>query len=80
MLDRSRSPAAIRARESRARLKAGVRTFRVRAHGRRLAAAMRLANPKLGDDLAPEAIEAELDAILDAFCVRWLGPAKKPCA
>jgi hypothetical protein len=80
MLNRPPSPDAIRARESRARLKVGVRTFRVRAHTRRLEAAMRLANPKLGDELTPEAIEAELDAILDAFCVRWLGPAKKPCA
>ena len=50
MLQRSPSPDAIRARSSRARLKVGVRTYRVRAHTRRLVAAMRKANPNLGDD------------------------------
>jgi hypothetical protein len=41
---------------------------------------MRLANSRLGDELTSEEIEAELDAILEAFCIRWLGPGKKPCA
>ena len=80
MLQRSSSPDAARARRSRARLKAGVRTFRVRAHARRLEAAMRKANPNLGEDLDQQAIEAELDDIVAAFCDRWLGPAKKPPA
>jgi hypothetical protein len=62
MLQLSPSPDAARARRSRARLKAGVRTFRVRAHGRRLVAAMHKANPNLGDDdLDQKAIELELD-------------------
>jgi len=81
MLQRSPSPDAARARRSRARLKAGVRTFRVRAHTRRLEAAMRKSNPNLGDeDLDQKAIEAELDDIVEEFCARWVGPAKKPPA
>ena len=81
MLERSPSPDAARARRSRARLKAGVRTFRVRAHGRRLVAATRKANPVLGDDeFDQKAIEAELDDIVEEFCARWVGPAKKPPA
>jgi hypothetical protein len=75
---RSASPDAIRARNSRARLKAGVRTFRVQAHIRRLAAAMRRANPRLGDDLTSDQIETELNEIVAAFTDRWLG--KKPFA
>ena len=81
MLQRSPSPDAARARRSRARLKVGVRTFRVQAHSRRLIAAMRKANPALGDDdLNQQTIEAELDDIVAAFCDRGLGPAKKPPA
>jgi hypothetical protein len=72
MLDRSTSPAALRARASRARLRSGVRTFKVRAHARRLVAAMRRANPELNDDLEHAAIEAELNAIVAAFIARWL--------
>jgi hypothetical protein len=72
------TPGAIRARRSRARRKAGVETFRLRAHRRRLVAAMRLANPSLGEDeLSREAIERELESIAAAYCDRWLVPAKK---
>jgi hypothetical protein len=49
-----------------------VRTFRVRAHGRRLITAMRRANPDLGDDLDHAAIEAEVNAIVAAFIARWI--------
>jgi hypothetical protein len=45
VLERSRSPGAIRARKSRARRKQGVRTYKLLAHERRLVAAMRRANP-----------------------------------
>ena len=75
---RSNSPAAICARRSRARLGDGIRTYRVRAHTRRLTAAMLKANPSLSELTTPEQIEAELDDILAAFIVRWLG--KIPCA
>jgi hypothetical protein len=75
MLQRSPSPDAIRARSSRARLKAGVRTYRVRAHARRLRAAMFAANPRLGlSDLdTPEQVEAELNDVIAAFTERWVG-------
>jgi hypothetical protein len=55
--------------------------FRIEAHGERLAAAMKLANPSLPEDFAIEsaAVEAELAAIVDAFVARWL-LRKKPCA
>jgi hypothetical protein len=72
MLDRSPSPDAIRARKSRARLKRGIRTYKVRAHTRRLVAAMRRANPKLADDPTTDQIEAELNEIILAFIDRWL--------
>jgi hypothetical protein len=60
------------ARNSRARIKVGVRTYRVRAHARRLVAAMRRANPKLPDDPTQDQIEAELGDIVAAFVERWL--------
>jgi hypothetical protein len=72
MLDQARSPGALRARASRARLRDGIRTFRVRAHTRRLITAMRRANPDLSDELEHAAIEAELNAIVAAFIARWI--------
>jgi hypothetical protein len=72
-LPRTPSAAALRARRSRARLRNGVRTFKVRAHTRRLVAAMCRANPDLGDELEHAAIEAELNAIVDSFITRWIG-------
>jgi hypothetical protein len=79
MLHRLPSPDALRARKSRARLKAGVRTFRVRAHHRRLVAALRKANPQAGElDAWPE-VEAELAAIVEEFITRWVG-GKNPFA
>jgi hypothetical protein len=75
------TPGAVRARASRARLKEGVVTFKLRAHRKRLVAAMALANPELGDiGENTQAIEAELNVIIEAFVSRWLGPPKKPCA
>jgi hypothetical protein len=79
MLERATKSGAARARRSRARLKAGIRTFKVQAHVRRLVAAMRLANRGLGGDLDQAAVERELGAIVTAFIDRWLQP-KKPCA
>jgi hypothetical protein len=79
MLHRPSSPAAVRARERRARLRAGIaRDLRVRVPTRRLVAAMRAANPRLPEgELGPAEIEAELAEIVVAFIARWLGRAKK---
>jgi hypothetical protein len=71
------SAGALRARDSRARLKQGVRTFRVRAHERRLAAALRRPQPGLPDELTPEMIETMLADVVGTFITRWIGPAKK---
>jgi hypothetical protein len=60
------TPGAARARNSRARRKQGVRTFRVRAHERRLVAALRRANPSLPAELSLELIGSELEAIVAA--------------
>jgi hypothetical protein len=73
MLDRARSLGATRARASQARLRNGIRTFKVRAHTRRLVAAMRRANPELGAEPEHAAVEAELTAIIDTFIRRWIG-------
>jgi hypothetical protein len=70
---RAHTPGAVRARASRARLRSGVRTFRVRAHARRLITAMRRANPDLSDELDHAGVEAELNAIVEAFIMRWIG-------
>jgi hypothetical protein len=80
MLDRPRSAAAIRARERRARRRAGiVRDLRVRVPTKRLVAALRLANSQLPNgELSTEAIEAELQSVILAFVQRWLD--KKPHA
>jgi hypothetical protein len=78
MLDRSaQSAGAARARNSRARRKLGVRIYRLRAHERRLSAALRLADPSLPvGQLSPATIERELESIIEAFTARWLGPKK----
>jgi hypothetical protein len=79
MLDRP-SGAAARARERRARQRAGIsHDLRVRVPTRRLVAAMREANPCLPDgDWTTAEIEAELETIVLAFIQRWL--EKKPHA
>ena len=81
MLDRSRPGAAARARQRRARQRAGiVCDLVVRVPTRRLAKAMQMANPRLPQrDLTPSEIEAELQAIVLAFVERWIGP-KNPHA
>ena len=78
MLDRPPTRAAVRARERRARLRDGVlHDLVVRVPTRRLVAAMKAANPAVGDLDTREAIEAELHEIAVAFMDRWLSPAKK---
>jgi hypothetical protein len=74
MLHRPPSSAAARARERRARQRAGItRDLRVRVPTRRLIAAMRAANPRLPEgELSREAIEAELHEIIIALIDRWL--------
>jgi hypothetical protein len=55
----------------------------VRAHERRLVAALRRAKPTLPPvgDLSPEMIETMLVDIVATFVARWIGPPpKKPCA
>jgi hypothetical protein len=78
MLDRTPSPAAIRARRWRAQRKAGIREARIRLHARRLAAALRKANPQAGELATWPDVEAELAAVVEAFIERWIG--KKPNA
>jgi hypothetical protein len=78
MLARSPSPAANRARRWRAQRKAGMRQVRIRVHARRLAAALRQANPQAGELATWPEVEAELAAVVAAFIERWLG--KKPNA
>jgi hypothetical protein len=78
MLHRPASPSAARARQWRARRKAGIREARIRVHARRLAAALRKSNPEAGELDTWAAVEAELAAMLEAFIERWLG--KKPNA
>jgi hypothetical protein len=73
------SPAAIRAHERRARVKAGVRwELRVKAAPtRRLVAAMRLSNPAVGDLDTRETLEAELENVVAAFIELMLGPPRR---
>jgi hypothetical protein len=81
MLDRSRTAAAIRAKERRARGRAGIRwDLRVRTPTRRLVRAMQAARPEVGPLDTREAVEAELADVVEAFCARWLGPEKNPHA
>ena len=74
---RSMTPDAIRARRNRARRKAGLVNLRVWLPRRQLIAAMRCANPDVGELATKAEIEAELQAVDDAFIVRWVGPPKK---
>jgi hypothetical protein len=79
MLQRpSSSPAAVRNRRWRAQRRAGVREVRIRLHARRLAAALRKANPQAGELGTWAEVEAELTAVIDEFVERWIG--KKPDA
>jgi hypothetical protein len=72
------SPAARRARDRRARQRTGIeRDLKLRVPTRRLRAAMQAANPDAGMLDTREALEAELAAVIDAWIVRWLGPARK---
>jgi hypothetical protein len=73
MLHRPPSSAAARARRWRAQRKAGIREARLRLHARRLAAALRKANPQAGELEAWPEIEAELAAVIEAFIDRWIG-------
>jgi hypothetical protein len=72
------SPAAVRARERRARQRRGIdRILHVKLPTRRLIVALRAANPAVGDLDTRTAIEAELQSVVEAFIERWVGPAKK---
>jgi hypothetical protein len=74
MLARSPSAGAVRASRSRARRRDGLVIMRVEVHRRRLIAAMGRANPARAGELETTAeVEAELQAIVDAFVTRWLG-------
>src|SRR5262245_22630008 len=77
MLERARaSRGAMRARASRARRRQGIFTYRLRAHRRRLIAALRAAGAD--GELDQAEIELELDELVEKFIVRWVG--KIPCA
>ena len=77
MLDRPPSPAAVRNRRWRAERKAGWRKVRFPVPVRRVTAALRRSHPGASFDTWP-AIEAELAAVVEAFCQQWVGPEKKP--
>jgi hypothetical protein len=78
MLDRPPSPDALRGRATRARRKAGVAyDLKIRIPTKRLRAALRAANPAAGDLGTRETIERELQNVVEAFIVRWVGPPKK---
>lgn len=79
MLDRPPSPAAVRNRRWRAERKAGLREARIKVSVRRVTAALRRSHPGASFDTW-EAVEAELAAVVEAFCQQWVGPAKKPDA
>jgi hypothetical protein len=85
MLARSPTAGAARARERRARQRAGVQwDLRVRTSTKRLVAALKALKAARGDAVGPldtkAALEAELGEVIEAFCARWLGPEKKPHA
>ena len=75
MLHRPPSRAAARARERRARQRSGIACdLTVRVPTRRLVAAMKAANPRLPEgELCREAIEPELQAVVETFIERWIG-------
>lgn len=84
MLQRSRSPAAIRARAYRARRRDGIADFKVRTYQRRLAKMLRAVAyaegrpPILQADPPTKAeIEHELTVFVDALLTYWLGPVRK---
>jgi hypothetical protein len=79
MLDRSPSRAAIRARRWRAQRKAGMRDAHLRLNARRLAAALRKANPEAGDLATWPEVVAELQTLVDTLIERWIG-GKNPNA
>jgi hypothetical protein len=68
----SLSPGALRARQSRARRRAGLCVFHVEADQRRIVAALRVAG-RLADDASREQIEHALAEVVSDFAVRWLG-------
>jgi hypothetical protein len=54
------------------------RDLRVRVATRRLVIAMRKANPRLPErELSHKEIETELQAVVEAWITRWLGPPQK---
>jgi hypothetical protein len=71
------SSGALRARQSRARRRAGLTIFHIEANERRVIAALRAAN-RLTDSASREDIERAITEVLLDFVRRWL--EKKPCA
>jgi hypothetical protein len=71
---RSNTPAAIRARKSRARRKVGMRTFQVEGDEHRLAAAL-IASGRLTEEqaLSRALVEGELAKLLADWASRWVG-------
>ena len=70
----SPSPGAVRARESRARKKAGLATYQIRTHRKRLIAALRRINSTLSlDELSRQEVEAELTAQTESWIAAWIG-------
>jgi hypothetical protein len=72
---RAPSPAAVRARRSRQRLKAGRRVYRIELHEVRLRAALDRSRRLENAD-----VEGALAEVIEDFVARWIGEAKKPCA
>jgi hypothetical protein len=84
MLQRSQTPAAIRARAYRARKRAGLTDFKVRTYERLLAKMLQQIAyaegrpPILQADPPTKAeIEVELNVMLDALLIHWFGPLRK---
>jgi hypothetical protein len=79
MLQRlSPSRGAVRARQSRARQRAGLMLYSGILDRRRFLAALRAAGRFDDPDATRQEIEREVAAVLEDFCTRWL--TKKPCA
>jgi hypothetical protein len=83
MLQRSQSPAAIRARAYRERRRNGIADYKIRINTKRLVKTLRAAAHSEGrmilrDEDPPRAeIERELTTTVEAFVTRWIGPREE---
>jgi hypothetical protein len=73
MLDRSRSPAAVRARRARERHRERLVVLKLIYDKRRLKAALRAAGRLDELDVSFAELETAIGQVLDDFCDRWLG-------